>query len=247
MPSNLTKDDPLKTLDAVVVSFPCRVLVLAPHPDDFDAIGVTMKQLLDQGCDLTLAVLTGGANGVETGYEDAQTNTQKEILRQQEQRNSCEFFGLDADSVHFLQPAFNKDGALAVNEANTLTLKHLLDRVAPELVCLPFGNDSNMTHQRVYALYRRARRFIEQAHIALLNRDVKTRVMPHDLVIGFNAEQADWKRELLRHHKSQQQRNLNTRDQGFDDRVLELNRQIAQELTLDHTYAEAFAIERFEP
>ena len=41
-----------------------RVLVLAPHPDDFDAIGVTLQYLHKQGNPIYLAVLSGSASGV---------------------------------------------------------------------------------------------------------------------------------------------------------------------------------------
>lgn len=236
-----------QSLDSLDLAYPCNVLVLAPHPDDFDAIGITLKQLFDRQCEITLAVITGGANGVEAGYKGAQSDQQKEQLRQLEQRQSCGFFGLKNDSVRFLTPLFNADASLSVDETNTRLFKQLLKETSPQIVCLPFGNDSNMTHQRVYALYQRARRFIDDPHTALLNRDIKTRSMPHHLAIEFGATEAEWKRELLCHHDSQQQRNLNTRGIGFDERVLELNRTIAKDLHLEAEYAEAFAIEYHNP
>jgi hypothetical protein len=61
----------------------------------------------------------------------------------------------------------------------------------------------------------------------------------------FGQEEADWKAELLRFHDSQHQRNLHTRGHGFDDRILDVNRAIALELSLPCEYAEAFEIELY--
>jgi LmbE family N-acetylglucosaminyl deacetylase len=78
--------------------WPARMtaLVLAPHPDDFDAIGVTLRHLnLKQaGHALHLAVLTQGANGVDDGLDGARTDEEKAALREAEQRASCGFLGL---------------------------------------------------------------------------------------------------------------------------------------------------------
>lgn len=40
--------------------------------------------------------------------------------------------------------------------------------------------------------------------------------MRSDLYTSRNADLAEWKVQLLRHHRSQQQRNLRTRHIGFD-------------------------------
>ncbi len=40
-----------------------RWLVLAPHPDDFDAVAVTLRWFADWGAELFLDVLTTGASG----------------------------------------------------------------------------------------------------------------------------------------------------------------------------------------
>ena len=41
-----------------------RVAITAPHPDDFDAIAVTMRMLHRNGNTIDLAVLTSGMSGV---------------------------------------------------------------------------------------------------------------------------------------------------------------------------------------
>jgi len=202
---------------------------------------------MDRGCQIQLAVITSGSKGVETGFGGANTDQQKAQLRQQEQRESGKFFGLTDDQIEFPALDYNPDGSLGINEYNTRALGKLIDTANADIICLPHGNDSNMTHQRVYALYQRTCRQIEKDHIALLNRDCKTRSMPHQLVVEFNEQDAEWKRELLGYHLSQQDRNQKTRGSGFDDRVLGLNRLIAQDLDLDQPYAEAFALEQHNP
>ena len=64
--------------------------------------------------------------------------------------------------------------------------------------------------------------------------------MRYDFYTAFGPEEADWKATLLRFHQSQHQRNLNTRGKGFDERILEVNRQTADECPGDQEFAEAF-------
>src|SRR5690606_24873736 len=103
--------------------------------------------------------------------------------------------------------------------------------------------DSNVTHQRTYALFRAVALAEKWTMWALLNQDAKTLQIRTDLYLPFDAEGAAWKGELLRLHRSQHQRNLNTRGKGFDERVLEINRKAGA--ALDVSYAEIFEVERF--
>ena len=82
--------------------------------------------------------------------------------------------------------------------------------------------------------------------IALLNRDPKTIAMRKDLFTIFKQADADWKAQLLRFHQSQQQRNLRTRQKGFDERILSVNREMALVLGQMEAYAEVFEIELYE-
>jgi hypothetical protein len=81
----------------------------------------------------------------------------------------------------------------------------------------------------------------------MLNKDAKTIAMRTDAYMPFDEQTAAWKAELLRLHRSQQQRNLNMRGHGFDERVLTICRQAAKELTLKDTFAEVFELECFPP
>jgi LmbE family N-acetylglucosaminyl deacetylase len=212
------------------------VLVLAPHPDDFDAIGVTLRHLHERQHTLHLAVLTGGANGVD----GAGSRDEKTALREAEQRDSCRFFGLDASRCHFLR-LWEDPLAQAQDEARLRA--HILG-LQPDLVFMPHGNDSNATHRRTYQSFCSMAASARLTLQACLNRDAKTLGMRSDLFSAFDDPIADWKSQLLRHHHSQQQRNLHTRGIGFDARVLQLNRDAAAALGLDEPYAEVFQLMR---
>lgn len=227
-----------------------QVLVLAPHPDDFDAIGLTLRHLHGKGHELHLAVLTTGASGVEDGFEGARDDTAKAALREVEQRASCAFFGLPTNRVHFLRlwanaPGGDADGAAAAESGEDVErLAGWIAARRADLLFMPHGNDSNRTHRRTFEAARSVAAGQGLHAWACLNQDAKTVDMHVDLCFEFGEEEAAWKRELLRCHRSQQERNLRTRGSGFDDRVLEVNRRAAQALGSREPYAEVFELMR---
>lgn len=219
---------------------PQRVLVMAPHPDDFDAIGVSLRHLHLQGHELHLAVLTSGAGGVDDGFGGARDAAAKAALREAEQRESCTFFGLPPQRLHFLRLWENE----AAQHEELAPLRGWMAGRPADLVFMPHGNDSNRTHRRTYeAVCATAREQGLQAW-ALLNQDAKTLGMRVDAFFDYGEQEAQWKAQLLRFHRSQQERNLRTRGAGFDARVLELNRQAAASLATRLPYAEAFELMR---
>lgn len=219
-----------------------RIVVLAPHPDDFDAIAVTLRFFRDNGNRIDVAVLTGGASGVEDGFRGAFTADAKAALREEEQRASCRFFGLPDDRLAFLRLVEDDSGHLVPGPDNLAQVREYLVNRRPDLVFMPHGNDTNADHQRVFALFTQIVREERLKMTAFLNRDPKTIAMRPDVCTGFDEDAALWKGELLRLHQSQHQRNLNTRKAGFDERVLSVNRQIARELGGLWPYAECFEI-----
>ena len=66
--------------------------------------------------------------------------------------------------------------------------------------------------------------------------------MKIDLYTPFDEKESEWKRKLLRFHRSQQQRNLAKTGYGFDERILNVNRQSAKEIHKEIRYAEAFEL-----
>jgi LmbE family N-acetylglucosaminyl deacetylase len=230
---------------------PLTLVVLAPHPDDFDAVGVTLHYFHQRGDTIHLAVLTTGASGVEHGFSGAVNDEQKAALREKEQTDSCAFFGLPQERLTFMRLAPDEKGNPKLDDANHARIRDYLSSRQPDLVFMPHGNDSNVTHQRTYALFRAVTLADKMTTLAVLNQDAKTIAIRTDLYTPFDEAAAAWKAELLRLHVSQHQRNLNTRGHGFDDRVLQINRQSAQQLQqtigIDAAYAEVFELERFAP
>ncbi len=222
-----------------------RVAVLAPHPDDFDAIAVTLRFLHDNGNRIDLAVATGGASGVEDGFRGATTDAAKVALREEEQRASCRLFGLPDERLVFLRLAEGTDGHTLVNEENFQAVRAWLVAQQPDLVFLPHGNDTNADHRRCYDLFRRTTFEEKLTLVACLNRDPKTIAMRDDLITPFGTADAAWKARLLLCHQSQHQRNLHTRGHGFDDRILNVNRRFAAVLRCGAEFAESFELESF--
>ena len=222
-----------------------RLAVLAPHPDDFDAIAVTLGRFARLGWTLHVAVLTGGASGVEDGYRGVVDAAAKTALREAEQRASCTAFGLPPEHLHFLRLAEDERGHQLDDEANLERVAAFLHGVQPHCVFMPHGEDSNTAHRRTWEMFERIALRDRLAVWAWLNRDAKTLAMREDIYTLFGADEAEWKARLLRLHDSQQSRNLRTRGHGFDTRVLEVNRAAAREAGFDGVLAEVFELRRF--
>ncbi len=217
---------------------PRRWLVLAPHPDDFEVVAVTMRRLNERGGELWVEVLTGGASGVEDAF--AEGWEAKTGAREEEQRESCRLFGLPDERLRFHRLKEDETGHLRDDGENEDRVRAILDRVAPDAVVLPHGKDSNADHRRTFRYFERWSREREQAPLALLVKDPKTLEMRLDLVTVFESEEAAWKGELLRCHRSQHERNLRSRGIGFDERILAVNREIGS--GVGARYAEGFEV-----
>ncbi|MDL2285030.1 PIG-L family deacetylase [Oxalobacter sp. OttesenSCG-928-P03] len=221
-----------------------RVLVLAPHPDDFDAIGVTLKYLHEAGLAIYAAVCVTGS-GIDEEYGAGMSIEEKRALRIKEQIDSLRFFGLPEDHLRFLYLNNAEDEQLADDPENELALKGVVKEIRPDLVFSPHGNDTNRAHRAMCALVSRIAEGVDWPLALMLNRDAKTLDMRTDFYLTFGEADAEWKGQLLRFHDSQQQRNLKTRGHGFDDRVLDLNRAIAKELQATRPYAAAYEVRIF--
>jgi len=219
------------------------ILVLAPHPDDFDAIGVTLRFLQQNENPLFVAVATSGARGVEDSFCTLPTPEVKAQIREQEQRASCRFFRLAEANLMFLHLQENENGRLLENESNISRVNMLVYSLRPALVFLPHWNDTNQTHQCVYSIFQKAARRTKYPLVVFLNRDPKTIQMRYDAYMEFGEKEAIWKSKLLRFHKSQQERNLNQRGYGMDDRILQMDRESANSCLLKTPYAEVFELE----
>lgn len=217
-----------------------RWLVLAPHPDDFDAVAVTLRRFADAGDEIRLEVLTGGASGVEdefvAGWEA------KTAAREEEQRASCARFGLLPGRIRFHRLPEDAGGHMLDDEANERKISSILARCEADGFILPHGNDSNADHQRTFRFFHRWASASERAITALLIRDPKTLGLRIDLLTPFDETEAKWKASLLRCHRSQHERNLRTRGHGLDERILSVNRDLAAQHGLTQPYAEGFEV-----
>lgn len=219
-----------------------KLLVLAPHPDDFDAIGVTLKFLFSNGNPLEVAVAYTGS-GVEETYRPGLTLETMAQLREHEQRNSLRFFGLPENCLTFLRLENDDTDQLVESEQNLRLLESIVSQKAPDIIFLPHGNDTNSAHRAMYAMVRQIALRIHRPIALMLIRDPKNISMRTDLYCPFGEVEATWKAELLRFHDTQHQRNLNSRGYGFDKRILDVNRQYAKELALTKPYAEVYELE----
>jgi LmbE family N-acetylglucosaminyl deacetylase len=217
-----------------------RIAVIAPHPDDFDVIGITMRLFQRASATITLGVLTSGASGVEDAFE-ADPDAKRRV-REREQEASCEFFGLPRDRLHFLRLAEDALGRLDDGEANRERVADFLSQCRPEFVFLPHGSDPNLAHQRTFAMVVGALSRQDPPVTMWLNRDPKTIAMREDVYVVFDDESAEWKRSLLRHHASQQARNVRTRGDGFDERILRGDAEVARSAQRPGAFAETFEL-----
>jgi len=224
-----------------------RLLVLAPHPDDFDEVAVTMKHFFESAADITLAVLTGGASGVLDSFVTPATDARKIEVRETEQTNALSFFGLPPDHVVFLRLPVSDDGELRLGPDARDALAALFDGLAPDIVILPHGDDTNAGHRRTFVTFRQMAATARKHVLGLYQRDPKTISIRIDAYLPFDESESQWKRQMLRFHRSQQERNLEQRGSGLDDRILELNARTAAELQIDDSYAEGFQVELFQP
>ncbi len=226
------------------ITFPkdLAIVVLAPHPDDFDAIAVTLRAFRDNGNAIHLGVLSSSASGVEDSFCSPSTPEVKAETREEEQRASCRLFGLPPENLVFLRLEEDTEGQPVVNQANAAQLRQYLTAQKPDLVFLPHGNDTNAGHRRTYAMLCHTVSAAGTSVTAFLNRDPKTIEMRHDLYTPFEEEEARWKARLLQCHQSQHQRNLNTRGHGIDERILRVNRQTARDLSRAERFAEVFEL-----
>lgn len=221
---------------------PMRILMLAPHPDDFDAVAVTLRFFHCRGDPLRVAVVSGGASGVEDSFCVPATPSAKAAIREAEQRASVRMFGLPMRRLSLLRLAEDAAGDPRDDGDNFRRLAAAVAVAHPHLVVLPHGHDTNEGHRRTFQMLLRIRDLSRGSFVMLLLRDPKTIAMRPDLYTVFGHEDAAWKAELLRCHRSQHHRNLLTRGRGFDERILDLNRRIAEELLGVGPFAECLEV-----
>ncbi len=198
-------------------------LALAPHPDDPDAIAVTLRLLARGGWQVHWLILTSGWSGVADAFAGPALET-KASVRESEQRNSARRFGLADDRLTFLRLTENAQGHLVDAGDNYACFTTALAAARPDLVLLPHGEDSNASHRLTAAWLARWATTYRHPLAALGNEDPKTTAFRPDVQVVFGEEDAAWKAGLLECHRSQSARNQATRGITFADRILACNR-----------------------
>jgi LmbE family N-acetylglucosaminyl deacetylase len=215
-------------------------LALAPHPDDTEAIAVTLRLLAANGWQLRWAIVTSGWSGVRDDFVGPD-KAAKAAARKWEQQAAAQLFGLPASCLKFLELEETEDGALAPTSANRERLFARLNQTAPDLVLLPWRLDANASHRLVHEWFAEWAADWPRPVVALGNEDPKTREFQPHLRVVFDEPMARWKEKLLEYHRSQSARNLATRGHTLAARVLTVNRAVPG--IPDGHYAERFQVE----
>ena len=117
-----------------------RVLAIAPHPDDeILGCGGTLARLVDEGCEVTIAVAT-------TGEQPTFPREQVEQV-QQEMRRAHAIIGI-TDTRLLELPAAELD-TIPARECNA-PFAELVDTLRPDTLLLPFVGDIHLDHQLTF-------------------------------------------------------------------------------------------------
>lgn len=216
-----------------------RALALAPHPDDPEAVAVTLDLLRHGGWQVHFVIVTPAASGVTDAFTGPDPAV-KAARREAEQREAARKFGLPPPNLRFLRLAETEDGHLAATAANNAALFACLTAEAPDLVLLPSEHDTNPSHRLVYRWLAAWAATTPHPPIALACADPKTVTFKANLRVVFGEERARWKAELLECHRSQSVRNQASRGMTFAERILGLNR--ADPDLAPGTYSERFQV-----
>ena len=246
-----------------------KILMLAPHPDDAEAVGVTLKIFAEAGCEVLYKIACLSPGGVTDGFALAHAERgglvvapddlpqYKKTLRRAEQLESARLAGFLGREPEFLALEEDSEGRLVESEANAGAMARVLAEVAPDVALMPIGEDTNIDHGLVYRWFRRAAAELAASRgkpiLGLYNRDPKTLSINEQLFVPFDEQLAGWKAKLLATHRSQQERNLAQRGHGLDQRILRVNSPAWERLknslkadwTSKYSYAEVFQVELF--
>jgi LmbE family N-acetylglucosaminyl deacetylase len=237
------KESGARSLRSLSVPKSVRILVLGPHPDDFDTIAATLRCLMQNGNTIDVAVVRS-TTGVLDSYRPNLTPIAKAIIREEEQRRSCAYFGLPENHLMFFDLDEDFEGAVC-STGNMIRLQKVILLRESHVVCLPHGRDSNGGHQNVYRMMSQLVSASDHSLTLWLSVGPRTPEVPIHLFTEFGEYEAKWKGELLLMHDSQQYRNLKMRGYAFSERILGCNRRMGKCPSLAGPYAEAFEIETY--
>ena len=126
------------------IAFP-KLLVLCPHPDDFDVAGVTLRSLSRKGAEIYVAVAPTSSGVLSSFYTEDVSVEVRMATREAEQRESLLFFGLEASQFEFFPYCCDLDGngELAYSERNRQLVERCVTQQQPDAIFIPHPNDAN--------------------------------------------------------------------------------------------------------
>jgi LmbE family N-acetylglucosaminyl deacetylase len=123
-----------------------RIVILAPHPDD-ETLGCGGSAALcaQAGCDVRVLVLTDGRRGDPSFESDPAALAR---ARAGEVHQACATLGLKPPELLGIP-----DGTLALDPRASNRIREALERLAPEVVFLPFLADNHADHVAANRLF----------------------------------------------------------------------------------------------
>lgn len=224
-----------------------KALVLCPHPDDFDVAAVTLRSFQRNGTQIHVVVAPTFSGILDSFFASPVSREVKITTREEEQRNSLLFFGLQPEQYEFLSHDCDLDdnGEFTYSESNAALVEACILNQGPDVILIPHPNDANPAHS---AMYEMTRECLDRHALPVKlfkQMDPKTKDMRVDHYMSISDADAKWKSELLQHHKTQNHRNMETRGISLSERILQSNAIIAAKHQLPCKLAEAFEIETF--
>lgn len=224
-----------------------KILVLCPHPDDFDVAAVTLRFFYRKGSEIYVAVAPTSRGVLDSFYDKEASAEQRIVTREGEQRDSMLCFGLEQAQFEFFPHSCDLDanGELAYSETNMKLVEQCVFQQRPEAIFIPHPNDANPAHS---AMYQMVKEVLLKNHLPVKlfkQMDPKTTDLRIDTYTPMSDEDMAWKAQLFDFHKTQDHRNQTTRGITLSERILASNAAIAEVHQLSCSAAEAFEIEVF--
>lgn len=178
-----------------------RVLVLGPHTDDGEfGCGATIARFVEQGADVHYAMFSLCRQSVPEGYPE-------EVLRD-EATEACEELGLGEDALVFFDYPVREFPAHRQEILENLV--DMRDRLDPDLVIMPCGDDTHQDHETVHQEGWRAFKYRR-----VLGYEVpwNSRQFANDCFVTVTRDHIDKKMAALGRYESQRFRHY--ADEGF--------------------------------
>jgi LmbE family N-acetylglucosaminyl deacetylase len=247
-----------------------KVLTLGPHPDDAEAMCVTLRTFAEAGCEVHYIITALSPRGVTDEFALSFAEREglkvppedlaqyKRELRRSEQIESAKAAGFVGREPDFPSLDEDSEGRLLDTEKNVGAIAACLAAESPDVVLMPVGNDTNSDHALTWKWFRRVAPELVASTgkpvLGLYIRDPKTTAIKEHLAVPFDKDIARWKAGILTIHRTQHERNLASRGYGMDGRILErvnrpawerLKKSLAPEFSSKYSYAEVFQVELF--